>query len=353
MENPTISTLAKANMKGKILIVAPNWIGDAVLSLPVVDGCGQLWPEAELTVLARVQVAELFEARESSVRVLVYERGNGPQRLSNLMALGRSLRRERFDVAILLPNSLGSAVMTRLAGVPQRLGYSTDGRGWLLTRKLEDRRKERGLHQVDYYLGLIHSLGAYQADRIPRLQLRSKIVDRAMALMGGLGIDKNELLIGVHPGAAYGETKRWFPERFAAVLERLHRAGRKFLLLGGTGEESLAEKISAEMDHPVINLIGRTTVAEVLGLIGQCSLFLSNDSGLMHVAAALSVPQVALFGSTDPQKTAPLNDGAVVIHPNQVNCTPCFKSECPEDLECMKAITVEEVAAAAEKLLEG
>jgi heptosyltransferase-2 len=106
------------------------------------------------------------------------------------------------------------------------------------------------------------------------------------------------------------------------------------------------------MDHPVINLIGKTTVAEVLALIGQCSLFLSNDSGLMHVAAALNIPQVALFGSTDPQKTAPLNDGAVVIHPSQVSCTPCFKSECPADLECMKAITVEEVAVAAENLLE-
>ena len=338
-------------MNGKILIVAPNWIGDAVLSLPVVDGCGQLWQEAELTVLARTRVAELFEARESEVRVLEYERGNGPQRLSNLMAVSRSLRKERFDLAILLPNSLGSAVMTRLAGVPQRLGYSTDGRGWLLTQRLEDRRKERGLHQVDYYLGLIHSLGAQQVDRIPRLQLRSKTTDRAVVLMERLGIDKNELLIGVHPGAAYGETKRWFPERFAAVLERLHRSGRRFLLLGGPGEEPLADQISAEMDHPVINLIGRTTVAEVLALIGRCSLFLSNDSGLMHVAAALRVPQVALFGSTDPQKTAPLNDGAVVIHPNQVSCTPCFKSECPEDLECMKAITVEEVVAAAEKLL--
>lgn len=351
MENPTLSTLAKANVNKRILIVAPNWIGDAVLSLPVVDGCGQLWQEAELTVLARTRVAELFEARESDVRVLEYERGNGPQRLSNLMALGRSLRRERFDLAILLPNSLGSAVMTRLAGIPQRLGYSTDGRGWLLTQRLEDRRKERGLHQVDYYLGLIHSLGAYQVDRIPQLKLRSKITDRAMALMEGLGIDKNELLIGVHPGAAYGETKRWFPERFAAVLERLHRSGRRFLLLGGTGEEPLAEQISAEMDHPVINLIGKTTVAEVLALIGQCSLFLSNDSGLMHVAAALNIPQVALFGSTDPQKTAPLNNRAVVIHPEHVGCTPCFKRSCPEDLECMKAITVQEVHAAAEQLL--
>jgi heptosyltransferase-2 len=204
---------------------------------------------------------------------------------------------------------------------------------------------------VDYYLGLIHSLGAYQVDRIPQLKLRSKITDRAMALMAGLGIDKNELLIGVHPGAAYGETKRWFPERFAAVLERLHRSGRRFLLLGGTGEEPLAEQISAEMDHPVINLIGKTTVAEVLALIGQCSLFLNNDSGLMHVAAALNIPQVALFGSTDPQKTAPLNNRAVVIHPEHVGCTPCFKRSCPEDLECMKAITVQEVHAAAEQLL--
>ena len=352
MENPTLSALAKANMSKKILIVAPNWIGDAVLSLPVVDGCAQFWPKAELTVLARAGVATLFEARESAVRLIGYQRGNGPHRIGNLLGLGWRLRRERFNLALLLPNSLSSAMVTWLAGVPERLGYSTDGRGWLLTQRLEDRRKERGLHQVDYYLGLIHSLGAYQVDRIPQLKLRSKITDRAMALMEGLGIDKNDLLIGVHPGAAYGETKRWFPERFAAVLERLHRSGRRFLLLGGTGEEPLAEQISAEMDHPVINLIGKTTVAEVLALIGQCSLFLSNDSGLMHVAAALNIPQVALFGSTDPQKTAPLNNRAVVIHPEHVGCTPCFKRSCPEDLECMKAITVEEVAVTAENLLE-
>ena len=339
-------------MSKKILIVAPNWIGDAVLSLPVVDGCAQFWPKAELTVLARAGVATLFEARESAVRLIGYQRGNGPHRIGNLLGLGWRLRRERFNLALLLPNSLSSAMVAWLAGVPERLGYSTDGRGWLLTQRLEDRRKERGLHQVDYYLGLIHSLGAYQVDRIPQLKLRSKITDRAMALMEGLGIDKNDLLIGVHPGAAYGETKRWFPERFAAVLERLHRSGRRFLLLGGTGEEPLAEQISAEMDHPVINLIGRTTVAEVLALIGRCSLFLSNDSGLMHVAAALNIPQVALFGSTDPQKTAPLNNRAVVIHPEHVGCTPCFKRSCPEDLECMKAITVEEVAVTAENLLE-
>jgi heptosyltransferase-2 len=205
---------------------------------------------------------------------------------------------------------------------------------------------------VDYYLGLLRSLGASQVDRIPRLQLKEKCIEMGLNLLSDMGIDKRELLIGVHPGAAYGETKRWFPERFAAVLERLHRSGRRFLLLGGTGEEPLAEQISAEMDHPVINLIGRTTVAEVLALIGRCSLFLSNDSGLMHVAAALNIPQVALFGSTDPQKTAPLNNRAVVIHPEHVGCTPCFKRSCPEDLECMKAITVEEVAVTAENLLE-
>jgi heptosyltransferase-2 len=351
MENPTVSTLAKANVNKRILIVAPNWIGDAVLSLPVVDGCGQLWQEAELTVLARTRVAELFEARESDVRVLEYERGNGPQRLSNLMALGRSLRRERFDLAILLPNSLGSAVMTRLAGIPQRLGYSTDGRGWLLTQRLEDRRKERGLHQVDYYLGLIHSLGAYQVDRIPRLQLKAKCIEMGLTLLSDMGIDKRELLIGVHPGAAYGETKRWFPKRFGAVLGRLQKSGRRFLLLGGPGEELIAQQISMIMDHPPIDLVGKTTVAEVLALVSMCSLFLSNDSGLMHVAAALNIPQVALFGSTDPQKTAPLNNRAVVIHPEHVGCTPCFKRSCPEDLECMKAITVDEVATAAEQLL--
>ena len=164
---------------------------------------------------------------------------------------------------------------------------------------------------------------------------------------------KVELLVGVHPGAAYGETKRWFPDRFAAVLQRLQKPGRRFLLVGGTGEEPFAEQISLGANLLPINLVGRTTVVEVVALIGQCNLFLSNDSGLMHIAAALGIPQVALFGSTDPQKTAPLNERAVVIHPEKVECTPCFKPSCPLDLECMKAITVDDVCDAAERLLRG
>ncbi len=351
MENPTVSSLAKANMSKRILIVAPNWIGDAVLSLPVVDGCAEIWPEAKLTILARGRVAELFAARESGVRVLEYERGNGPGRLGNLLTVGRRLRRERFNLALLLPNSLSSAIMAWLAGIPQRLGYSTDGRGWLLSHGLKNRRKEGGLHQVDYYIGLMSILAAFQMDRIPRLRLKSSVMEKGVTLLRNFGIGEDELLIGVHPGAAYGETKRWFPGRFAAVLQRLQRPGRRFLLLGGPGEEPVADQIKAELNHPVIDLVGRTTIAEVLALVGRCSLFLSNDSGLMHVAAALRITQVALFGSTDPQKTAPLNERAVVIHPNQVDCTPCFKRQCPEQLECLRAITVDEVTAAAEKLL--
>jgi heptosyltransferase-2 len=302
-------------------------------------------------VLARTQLAELYEARKPEVRVFEYEKGNGLKRLRNLMRIGRGLRKERFKLALLLPNSLSSAIMARLAGVPQRVGYSTDGRGWLLTQRLEDRRKERGLHQVDYYLGLLRSFGACRVDRIPRLALKPRVIKRGLALLDDLGIDGNELVIGVHPGAAYGETKRWFPERFAGVMDLLQKPKRRFLLLGGPGEKPLAERIIASTAHPPINMVGKTTIAEALVLISRCGLFLSNDSGLMHAAAALGIPQVALFGSTDPGKTAPLNDKAVVIHPEGVSCSPCFKSECQENLDCMKAITVDEVYAAAEKLL--
>jgi len=348
-----MSTVPDSNSKKlKIVVLAPNWIGDAVLSLPVLDGCCQFWPGASISVLARGQVAELFEAREPEVRVLAYERGNGPQRLINLMDTGRRLRREGFKLALLLPNSLGSAVIARLAGVPQRVGYSTDGRGWLLTQRLENRRKERGLHQVDYYLGLLRSFGAYPVERVPRLKLKPKVTERGLALLDGLGISRNEVLIGVHPGAAYGEAKRWFPERFARVMDLLQKPGRRFVLLGGPGEEGLAERVSTITTHPPINTVGKTTIAEALVIISRCSLFLSNDSGLMHAAAALGIPQVALFGSTDPAKTAPLNDKAVVIRPEGVSCTPCFTRECPESLECMTAITVDEVHAAAEKLLD-
>ena len=337
----------------KILILAPNWIGDAVLSLPVVDASGRFWSNSEITVLARAGVAQIFSAARPTIQVLEYQREAGIRRLGRLLELGRRLRRQRFHLALLLPNSLSSALVVWMAGVPTRVGYGTDGRGWLLTHRLKSRRKERGLHQVDYYIHLIRSLGASRVDRIPRLRLNPDIARKAFSLLNELGVDRNEILVGVHPGAAYGEAKRWFPERFAAVLERLQKPERRFLLLGGPGEELLAEEVSTKARPRPINLVGRTTVVEALGLISHCDLFLSNDSGLMHAAAALEVPQVALFGSTDPQKTAPLNERAVVIHPKGIECTPCFKPSCASDLECMRAITVDEVCDAAERLLRG
>jgi heptosyltransferase-2 len=343
--------VAEAGVMDKILIVAPNWIGDAILSLPVIEASGRLWPNSEITVMARTGIAEIFAARGPTLGVLEYQRGDGIQRLAQLLKLGRGLRRHHFSLALLLPNSLSSALVVWLAGIPARVGYATDGRGWLLTHPLKSRRRQRGLHQADYYTHLLHSLGATRIIRTPRLHLSSQITNRSRELLSELGVDRSELLVGVHPGASYGEAKRWFPERFAAVLERLGKPGRRFILLGGPGEEPLAEEISLKMRHPSINLVGRTTVVEAMGLISQCNLFLSNDSGLMHVAAALGIPQVALFGSTDPQKTAPLNERAVVIHPKEIDCSPCFKPSCPSDLECMKAIGVDEVCAAAERLL--
>ena len=343
--------MAKAMVNEKILIVAPNWIGDAVLSLPVVDASAGLWPQAELTVLARPGTSEIFSAGKPAVKVLEYHWGVGHHKLGSLLKWGLRLRRERYHTAVLLPNSLGTAMLVRMAGIPQRAGYATDGRGWLLTHQLPDRRKERGLHQVNYYIELIRSMGANQVDLTPRLKLKPDFVRRADTWLSDLEVRKNDVLIGVHPGAAYGEAKRWFPERFGAVLGRLKKSGRQFVLFGGPGEETLAEKVCKQMSVRPINLVGNTTVTEALALISRCSLFLSNDSGLMHVAAALGIPQLALFGSTDPEKTAPLNDQAVVIHPKEVSCTPCFKRHCPQNLECMEAITVDEVHAAAEQIL--
>jgi heptosyltransferase-2 len=337
---------------GKVLLVAPNWLGDAVLSLPAIEGSITLYSGSEVTVLARSAVAQVFSVVRPGLRVFEYERGGGIGRPLSLLKLGRRLRRESFQLAVLLPNSLSSAILTWIAGIPERIGYDTDCRGWLLTDRLRDRRKKRGLHQVDYYIQLVQSLGATIKDRIPRLQLQPHLTEGGQYLLAEQGIEQDELLIGIHPGAAYGEAKRWFPARFAAVIDGLQQPGRQILLLGGAGEEELADQIISSTRSPVINLVGKTTIAEVAAIIRRCGLFLSNDSGLMHMAAALGIPQVALFGSSDPQKTAPLNDRAVVIHPEHVSCTPCFRSECPRDLECMDAITVEEVCQAAEALLE-
>ncbi|MBW1981996.1 MAG: lipopolysaccharide heptosyltransferase II [Deltaproteobacteria bacterium] len=333
-------------------MVAPSWIGDAVLSLPAIDACVQHWSGRQVTVLARSSVAQVFRQSGRPVGVMEYELEGGLRKLAQRLLLARILRSRGFAAALLLPNSFGAALLVWLAAIPIRIGYATDGRAMLLTHRLACSQPEDTGHQVDYYLHLAGKMAAARIERQPRLPVNREAQRTVLARFAELGLRPQALFIGVHPGAAYGEAKRWFPERFAAALDRLASPERQIILFGSAADRQIAAEIKGRMSSAVIDLVGRTTLAEAMWLISRCSLFVSNDSGLMHMAAAFRVPQVALFGSTDPRKSAPLNEHAIVLQAEHLWCAPCFKRRCPADLSCFQAITVEQVVAAAESLLQ-
>ncbi len=344
-------------LPARILVRATNWVGDAVMSLPALQTVRRRFPEAEITVLARPWVADLYRREPFADRVLLYEARPGARDWQGKWRAARRLRAGGFDAAILLPNSFESALVAWLARIPKRIGYRRDGRGPLLTDPVpRPAPGEIPRHESYYYLemlrraGLLEELprveeirleGAGQARRRGRERLRSE----------GMGPG----VVGVSPGAAFGSAKRWLPERFAeAAAQVAARTGFGVAVFGSAGEREICETVARELAAARIqarNFAGRTSLAEFIELAAGCRLFLTNDSGAMHVAAALGVPTVAVFGPTDPEATGPLGRHTRIVR-EPVECAPCKLRECPIDHRCMTRIEAARVAEAALQLLK-
>jgi heptosyltransferase-2 len=322
-----------------LLVRAPNWVGDAVMSLPVLAGLNRIFPQADITVLAARRVAPLFQGLPGVTEVVTYPASRGKwQVLWNL--------RGRFDLALTLPNSLESALGLWLVGVPIRLGYAADARRPLLNLAVSGRRQLAGLHLVFYYLGLLQALEEVEVFTPPTLHLREEETEAAARLLAAAAPGSGPW-VGLSPGAAYGPAKRWPPERFAALGRELRREfGAHLVLLGGPEEGPVAAQVKEHLDWPVLNLVGKTDLRQALAILSRLQLLVTNDSGLMHAAAALGAPLVAVFGSTDPATTGPFTDKAAVVrHP--LPCAPCFQRHCDQGYPCLTNIGVEEVLAAA------
>jgi lipopolysaccharide heptosyltransferase II len=321
----------------RVLVRAPNWLGDAVMALPALAAVRRTFPRSTLAVAAPSSVAPIFEETVSAApdEVLAVERKNE----------GALIRAGRFDLAILLPNSFRSAWVVKRAGVPHRWGIASNGRGWLLTRKV--RRPQKGRHQSARYLDLMDALGVSGTDDLPRVAVSDATRRRAQELLARHGIDASTTLVGLAPGAAYGHAKRWPPRRMAELAGRLGERGAICMLVGAGGDRDAGREIESALPASarIVNLIGRTDLRLLTGVLERCQTFVSNDSGAMHLAAAVGVPVVAIFGPTDERVTAPLGDREIIIE--QVFCRPCMLRDCPIDHRCMKRITVDRVLAAA------
>ena len=333
----------------KILIRGTNWIGDAIMTLPAVASVRAAYPQARICVLAKPLVADIYKLFSEADEIILYK--NKFDNPLGVFRLARELRKKKFDAAILLQNAIEAAIMTFAAGVKLRAGYNSDGRGFLLTHRVKCTKEIKKVHQIDYYLEMVKALGCAPVSREMLLQTKINRVT-ARSVLGEFILGNNKPIIGIAPGATYGPAKRWFPERFAALADRLYDSfPYQGILLGGNTDGSTAEEVCRRANVNLMNLAGKTTLREAVYLISQCSLFISNDSGLMHIAGALNIPTVAIFGSTNPETTAPTGGRTIIVRKG-VFCSPCLKETCPTDFRCMDLITVDDVLAAAHTILK-
>ncbi len=310
-----------------LVVRLPNWLGDAVMATPALKALAR---RESFFLLGRSFLKPLFEPFPGVKGFLTLENGRW-----GLFKTARKLKAYRFSRSLLLPNSLSSALICFLAGIPERWGLATDGRRIFLTKAVNPPREKR--HQRDYYLHLMAALGYEIPDRSLAIFLSDEARARAERLLSGLSAP----LAILAPGAAYGPAKRWPAERFRALAVELSREGWSVVLVGGAAERLAGESLAAGLPR-VRNLCGQTDVATAAAVIERAAVFVSNDSGLMHVAAALGRPQVAIFGSTDPEATGPLNPRARVVR-KPLPCSPCLKRTCHREYRCLTEISVEEV----------
>jgi heptosyltransferase-2 len=342
----------------KILVRATNWVGDAVMSIPALQVIRGRWPKAEIALLARPWVAELYRDQGYADRILVFDHTGRHRGVFGLERLAGELRRERFSTAVLLQNAFEAAWLAWRSGIPERIGYARDARGWLLTRAVPvPQRGEIPAHESYYYLELLRRAGwlAYlpEAEEV-KLKVSVAAAESAESALRKAGVRSRTHTvprIAFGPGAAYGSAKCWPAERYALLADRLIADfDADVIIFGAASERGVAQRIASALRRGVLNLAGETRIGELPALLAACDLFIGNDSGAMHVAAAVGLPVVAVFGPTDANGTSPLTPRLTLVQ-QRVSCSPCFLRHCPVDHRCMTRIEVERVYEAARKWL--
>ncbi len=317
------------------------------MSLPALRALRQRYPQAHIAILAKPWVGDLYGREPFCDAVIPYSPGT----LAEKWSAARKLAGQGFEMAILLQNAFEAAAVVWAAGVPERIGYARDGRSLLLTRAIEVPKP--GAHERFYYLELLRRAGII--DAIPEsdaIRLDGAPAARVAGLARFHEKGMGEIIVGVSPGAAYGSAKRWLPERFAAAASEVARElGAQVAVFGSAAERDVCEEVARGVTVPVHNFAGETSLGEYIELAAACSVYLTNDSGPMHIASALGLPTVAIFGATNHVTTGPTGPLARVVREN-VECSPCLLRECPIDHRCMTRVEASRVALVALELVK-
>jgi heptosyltransferase II len=364
----------------RILVRGVNWLGDAVMTTPALLRLREANPAAHITLLAHEKLADLWTNHPAVDAVLTFSRRGG------VWSVAQKLRAGNFHIGLVLPNSFRSALELRLAGIPRRIGYARPWRNWLLTQRVQPRagfaemrkrtvdeikrlvpvshgeappaslhgQQPRPVHHLHLYLHLVAALGANPEPLLPRLEVSA---EELAAVKQRFSLATDAPWFGLNPRAEYGPAKRWPPEHFlAASAEAQKRTNCRWLILGGPTDIALATEMTHSLGRlfpsaPPLNLAGQTSLRELCALLKLCRVLLTNDTGPMHVAAAVGTPVVAIFGSTSPELTGPGLPGDSTHHllKSYAACAPCFRRVCPIDLRCMTGINVERVVDAVGK----
>lgn len=348
-----------------ILVRGVNWIGDAVMTMPAIRSLKLTHPDARITLLVKPWVSRLFEKDPNVDEIILYT--DTYQGLAGKFRLAREIKIHNFCMAMLFQNAFDAAFIAFLAGIPARIGYNRDGRRLLLTKAIPFDDQAKALHHIEYYLDLVRKAGFSPKYECPWIYL--SIEERLEA--------RNKLqslrrpVVGINPGATFGSSKRWRPGRFAEVAYRvISEMQGSAVIFGGPSEEQIAEEIQQRIlnllsltkggfqeglnsslftDRSLLNLAGKTDIRELISLISECDLLVTNDSGPMHIGYAVRTPVVAIFGSTSPEHTGPVGAKDVAIK-KPLSCAPCFERECSKhDLKCMEMISSEEVFEAVKE----
>ena len=318
----------------RILVRGVNWLGDAVMSAPAVRAIKNGRPDAQVTIVAPTKIAPMWKL-VSEVDAII------PISSRSLLRSVRSIRRRaHFDATILFPNSLRVALESWLSGIPRTVGYRGYWRRWLLNQTVPETRKAGPPeHHSLRFLRIARECGAETSNAQPATSNQL------------LAIGNQPVRIGLCPGAEYGPAKRWLQERFAEVAAKISaQSSAQWVLFGTKNDAAMGDQIAAAINDHCVNRIGRTTLDELIDELRECRLLLTNDTGTMHLAALLSVPVVAIFGSTEPRLTGPLGNGHIILR-HHVECSPCFLRQCPIDFRCMKAVSTQEVVDAVLSIL--
>jgi heptosyltransferase-2 len=332
----------------KVVVRAPNWMGDAVMAEPALRELRRIFSHANVTIAAHGRVAGIFDGEDLADEIIEFDGGR---------ELVRALRRRSFDLAVLLTNSFGSALAARAAGAAKIAGYPTDMRRPLLDIAIP--LDSNNQHQVFYYLRIASELerSLFGQSRVdlnsarPRLRARTPLRQRAERILDEVGIRLDRPIVAISPGATNSRAKQWPPERFAQVADMLSSdLGSQTIIIGSASDVDLAIEVSSRMRSPASALAGKTTSSELKGVLSLASLTISNDAGAAHLSAALGVPTAIIFGPTEHLATRPLSDRAELIR-RDVACSPCMLRRCPIDHRCMRLVQAAEVRAAALRLL--